>query len=216
MILSEDTEGNIFRAIRDITPLEGKRLLDLGTGTGRLPMLVSGYTELTIGLDREQEMLVQAQSQMAAHESYFDLLQGDIRSLPIPSAEFDICTSGWVIGHFSEWFSADWRQQIRQALEELHRVVKTGGVIIILETLGTGSVLPAPPTPQLEQYYTYLEEEWGFFRRELSTDFQFNSVSDAVDHTEFFFGTGLASKIRQNHWARVPEWTGMWSKTVTR
>lgn len=215
MILSEDADGNIYRSIRNITPLEGKRLLDLGTGTGRLPILVSRLTELTIGIDLEREMLNHAKSQMEIHECKFELLQGDIRSLPLPSAKFDICTAGWVIGHFSEWFSADWREQIKHVLEEIHRVVKTNGVIIVFETLGTGSVLPVPPTPELEQYYTYLEDDWGLIRRELSTDYQFYNVSDAVNHTEFFFGTELAAKIRQNNWSRVPEWTGMWYKNVT-
>ena len=214
MILSEDTEGNIFRAIGDITSLQGKLLLDLGTGTGRLPMLVNCFTASTIGLDRELEMLNQAQSQMAINESYFELLQGDIRSLPLPTAKFDICTAGWVIGHFTEWFTADWREQIRHVLEEIYRVVKTNGVIIFFETLGTGSVLPTPPTPELEQYYAYLEDDWGFMRRELSTDYQFDSVNDAIFRTEFFFGPELASKIRQNDWSRVPEWTGMWYKIV--
>ena len=36
----------------------------------------------------------------------------------------------------------------------------------------------------------------------------------AAAQTEFFFGEDLASLIRQNGWARLPEWTGVWSKRV--
>ena len=84
--------------------------------------------------------------------------------------------------------------------------------MLILETLGTGSLTPAPPTPQLAEYYAWLENEWGFQRREIRTDYEFANVEEAIGRMEFFFGAALADKIRANGWVRVPEWTGVWSK----
>ena len=60
--------------------------------------------------------------------------------------------------------------------------------------------------------YTWLEKKWGFTRQEISTDYQFASVEQAVAHTEFFFGRKLAAAIREQGWSRLPEWTGVWSK----
>jgi hypothetical protein len=85
-------------------------------------------------------------------------------------------------------------------------------MLVIIETLTTGSLTPAPPTGALAEYYGWLEREWGFWRQIIRTDYVFGSVEEAVARTEFFFGVELASAIRANGWARLPEWTGVWSK----
>ena len=38
------------------------------------------------------------------------------------------------------------------------------------------------------------------------------TTEEAVARTEFFFGPELAARIRANGWARLPEWTGVWSR----
>jgi hypothetical protein len=93
-------------------------------------------------------------------------------------------------------------------------VTAPGGSLIILETLTTGSLTPAPPTPGLSEYYAWLESEWCFKRSVISTDYIFNDVQSAVQYTLFFFGAELAESIRRNQWSRLPEWTGIWSRTV--
>ena len=100
-------------------------------------------------------------------------------------------------------------------LEEMERVVVPGGTLIILETLSTGSLAPAPPTPGLAEYYRWLETEWDYTRRTIQTDYQFTSVEEAVARTEFFFGPQMGSLIRENNWTRLPEWTGLWLKRIT-
>jgi hypothetical protein len=96
----------------------------------------------------------------------------------------------------------------------MHRVVTAKGALIIMETLTTGSLTPAPPSQGLADYYAWLENEWGFSRQEVSTDFQFAGIDEAVARTEFFFGPDLASKVRENGWTRIPEWTGVWGKQI--
>ena len=123
-------------------------------------------------------------------------------------------TAGWSIGHLRGWFAADWQTQIGRVLREMRRAVKPGGALMIMETLTTGSLTPAPPTDALAEYYAWLEDEWGFARQTIRTDYQFASVDEAVARTEFFFGSELAAKIRQQGLARLPEWTGVWSKHV--
>jgi hypothetical protein len=99
-------------------------------------------------------------------------------------------------------------------LEEMERTAKPGGKVIILETLGTGATSPSPPAPELAEYYQWLEESQGFKRTEIRTDYLFPSLEEAVDGTNFFFGDALSEKILENNWQRLPEWTGIWSKTV--
>ena len=137
-----------------------------------------------------------------------------MRFLPLPSAWADVVTAGWSIGHLRGWFRDDWQVQIGRVLREMQRVLVPGGAIIIIETLTTVSLTPAPPSEHLAEYYAWLEDEWDFTRQTIQTDFQFTDLDDAVARIEFFFGPELAATIRANNWVRVPEWTGVWGKRV--
>jgi ubiquinone/menaquinone biosynthesis C-methylase UbiE len=214
MIAAEDVDHQLLPAIERVTTLRGKRVLDLGTGTGRLPLLIGGQAAALIGLDLHRDMLRQHATQRQLLAGRWELVQGDMRRLPFCSAWADLVTAGWAIGHMRGWFAADWRAQIGQVLSEMHRVVVPGGALIILETLSTGSLAPAPPSEALAEYYQWLEQEWGFGRQTIATDYQFASVDEAVARTEFFFGAELAARIREHGWARLPEWTGVWGKRI--
>jgi ubiquinone/menaquinone biosynthesis C-methylase UbiE len=214
MIVPEDTEANLVPALERVIPLAGKRVLDLGTGTGRFPLLLHGRVGLIVGFDLHADMLREHQRQRAAAAGGWGLLQADMRVLPVPAAAWDVVLAGWAIGHLRGWYANEWQQHISQIVREMHRVAAPGGALIILETLTTGSHTPAPPSAELAQYYDWLETAWGFARQEISTDYGFAGVDEAANHTEFFFGGELVSAIRQNGWSRLPEWTGLWSKRV--
>ena len=209
MITAEDVDGNLLRALEAVTPLEGKRVLDLGSGTGRIPLLLYPIVDQVIGLDLHWGMLCEQQKQQDHLNQSWGLLQGDLRELPFPENWFDVATAGWAIGHFQGWFASTWQSQVDRAIREMIRVLRPNGILIIIETLTTGSTTPAPPTQGLAKYYAWLENQWGFSRQPVQTDYQFQDLEEAVELTSFFFGTELAQKVRQNNWVRLPEWTGI-------
>jgi ubiquinone/menaquinone biosynthesis C-methylase UbiE len=211
MIAPEDADGNLLQAIEAVTPLAGKRVLDLGTGTGRLPLLLAGRVKSLIGVDLHRAMLLENKRLKTGD---WRLAQADMRALPLPDACADIVTAGWAIGHLRGWFAENWRRQIGRVLREMQRVAAPGGALLIMETLTTGALAPAPPTPALAEYHAWLESDWGFVRQTIRTDYQFASVEEAIARTEFFFGAELAEKIKDNGWARLPEWTGVWRKRL--
>jgi ubiquinone/menaquinone biosynthesis C-methylase UbiE len=213
-IAVEDVDGSLLKAIESVTPLAGKRLLDLGTGTGRLPLLLHQRVAHVTAMDLHRGMLREHTRQRDQVGGQWPLIQGDIRRLPLTAGCVDFVTVAWAMGHFPNWYAADWEFQLALALADMCRVIASPGHIIIFETLTTGSLTPAPPAPHLAAYYARLESEHGFTRHTLSTDYQFDSVEQAVAYTEFFFGPQLSEKIRANGWARLPEWTGMWVKEV--
>lgn len=214
MITPEDVEGNLLPALESLIPLREKRVLDLGTGTGRLPLLLNDRAGQLVGLDLHGAMLRENKAQRHQAGGGWGLAQGDMRMLPFPSGWAEVVTVGWAIGHLRNWFATEWQQQIGRVLREMHRVVAVPGALIIIETLTTGSLSPAPPTEGLAEYYAWLEGEWSFVRQAVQTDYQFASIDEAIAHTEFFFGPDMAAKIRANGWTRVPEWTGVWGKVV--
>jgi len=84
--------------------------------------------------------------------------------------------------------------------------------MIILETLGTGSETPAPPTPGLAAYYNWLEETRNFALKWIRTDYQFASVGEGEQLTRFFFGDAMADRIAKEGLLTLPECTGIWWK----
>jgi ubiquinone/menaquinone biosynthesis C-methylase UbiE len=214
MMEFEDVEGNLVGALERVSSVAGKRVLDLGTGTGRLPVMLADQTKQMVGLDLHRGMLREHQRQQAQQNDLWGLVQGDMRLLPFPSDWADVVTAGWAIGHFVGWYGDDWQTQIGRVLSEMQRLVRPDGSLIIIETLTTGSMEPAPPNQGLATYYAWLESEWGFQRQQIRTDYQFDSVDEAVTRTEFFFGPELAATVREKGWARIPEWTGVWAKQI--
>jgi ubiquinone/menaquinone biosynthesis C-methylase UbiE len=212
MIAVEDVDGNIHKTFRAISPLEGIHLLDLGSGTGRIPLLFGGGTKAVVALDLNLPMLLEQNKQRSRVNGTWHTLQADGRAIPLASGWSDLTTAGWMIGPLSSWFAANWQQQIGMILREMLRVTRPQGKLVILETMTTGSLTPAPPVPHLAAYYDWLEQTWGFSRQVIATDYQFENVDQAVEYTEFFFGSDLAAKIRANGWSRLPEWTGVWSR----
>ena len=211
MIACEDVGDQVREALIGVGALEASSLLDLGSGTGRIPLLFHEEIPQIIAVDLHEAMLREQLVQRQAVNGQWPLSQGDMRALPFADGEFDIVTAGWALGHFCGWFEGEWQTQMRFVLNEMRRVVKPGGPVVILETMSTGSLEPKPPNEDLAAYYAWIEGEWGFERQLLSTDFIFDSVEDAVAHSEFFFGPELAADIRANGWARLPEWTGFWT-----
>jgi ubiquinone/menaquinone biosynthesis C-methylase UbiE len=211
-IAVEDVDGNLIKAIDAVISLDGKRVVDLGTGTGRLPLLFAHRTAAMIGLDLQWDMLRRHRQERAAIHGQWSLAQSDMRAVPIRSGWAQVVTAAWSISNLRGIYQQDWQTQIGFVLNEMQRLCEPGGTLIIFETLTTGSLTPAPPSDALAEYYAWLETQHGFTRTTLSTDYQFESVDQAIDYTEFFFGPELSQKIRANHWSRLPEWTGLWVK----
>ena len=213
MIEYEDVDGNLYDCIDKLLTSDVSRVLDIGSGTGRIPLLLSDPRFTVVGLDLYWEMLQENVRQRSLSAGSWLLSQGSAGALPMSPDCFDVLTAGWVLGHTCSWH-LDWQTELDIVLKEMHRVVRDQGVIIIMETLTTGSVIPSPPTAELANYYDWLEKSWDFSRQEIRTDYRFPDVKEAINNTEFFFGEQLSSMIVDNNWSRVPECTGIWSKIV--
>lgn len=214
MIDAEDVDGNLWRTLQRLVDFTSKRVVDLGSGTGRLPQLLHRHVASGIALDLHWDMLLENRRQQRLQQFSWPLVQGDLHNLPLPDACAAVVTAGWAIGHFCGWYGERWPDHVQTALREMVRITQPGGDILILETLGTGVRRPAAPTPEHAAYYRLLETEWGFERIEVATDYQFRDVEEALEATTFFFGEALAREIRRHNWSRVPEWTGVWRRQM--
>ena len=76
----------------------------------------------------------------------------------------------------------------------MQRVLRPGGTIIIIETLGTGYTEPAPPADWFAEYFAFLENDLGFQSTWMRTDYQFASLDEAVELMSFFWDDGSARR----------------------
>ncbi|MBN1264170.1 MAG: methyltransferase domain-containing protein [Anaerolineales bacterium] len=209
LIEREDYQENLLPSLRRLLPLEGARVIESGAGTGRLTCRVVPEVESIFAMDRSIHMIVSAEEHLKAQQrTNWSLGVCDHRYLPVPDNHADLFISGWSIAYLVEEGGVDWEAEVNRALFEIERIIKPGGTIVLLETLGTGFESPHPPEP-LEAYLSYLEQV-GFERHWLRTDYQFESQQEAEELVGFFFGPELAAQVKEKQWVILPECTGIW------
>jgi ubiquinone/menaquinone biosynthesis C-methylase UbiE len=211
LVLREDYQGNILKALENISPLTGLDVVEMGAGTGRLTLMLAPLVKSIRAFDGSQHMLdVTVDKLKKSGLSNWAADVADNRDLPVESATVDLSIQGWSFGHFCGWYPDTWRDEIGKAVGEMKRVLRPGGTAIILETLGTGRETPQAPTDGLAAYYDWLEKEQGFSATWIRTDYQFESLDEARSLTSFFFGDELATQVVHNNWIILPECTGIW------
>lgn len=212
LISAEDVDGNLSAELSRRVPIDGARIADIGAGTGRLARLLAARAEHLHLVERAAPMLEVARGRLAALDltDRTTLHLADARELPLGDDTIDVAMAGWVFGHFRHWMPAGWRMEVDAALGEMRRVVAPGGHLVIIETLGTGHEVPRQSS-SLDEYFAHLEEEHGFERTWIRTDYDFPDVDTAVGILGAFFGEDLVARIRDEGWSRVPECTAIFT-----
>jgi ubiquinone/menaquinone biosynthesis C-methylase UbiE len=216
LVSYEDYEQRLYPALAAIRSFDQADVVELGAGTGRVSALIAPYARSLIACDLNDHMLKVARIKLARYAGLaWQTVAAEHRHMPLPDHCADVALAGWTLGYFTAKFYADsWRQTIGQAIAQMQRVLRPGGTIIIIDTLGTGSAEPNPPHEALAAYYRLLEDDLGFQSTWLRTDFKFDSLDQAAKLIGFFFGEGWTEKVRSNNWIILPECTGVWWKDV--
>lgn len=144
----------------------GGRLLDIGCGTGRfLRAVKANYPRLSVtGLDLSPYYLSLATGELAPW-SRVRLTQGAAEAMPFADAEFDAVTAVYLFHELPP-------RVRRAAIAEIRRVLKPGGVLVIVDSLQKGdesdydTMLDFFPAAFHEPYYaSYLREDFDLLTR---------------------------------------------------
>jgi ubiquinone/menaquinone biosynthesis C-methylase UbiE len=133
-------------------------LLDVATGTGRLPMALLRRLDFDghiFGLDVSLKMLQEARRKTAGHNDKVTLVWKDALALPFPDAAFDVVSCVEALE-----FMAD----PRLGLGEMARVLRPGGTLLVSNRVGFDAFLMPGRTFSQQQL------------RELMTSLSFTSV----------------------------------------
>jgi ubiquinone/menaquinone biosynthesis methyltransferase len=106
-----------------MAPGDATRALDLACGTGDIAFALQKRGVSTIGLDITPRMIELAHAKRAT-QGTARFLVGDMMALPFADASFDIVTTGYGIRNVPV---------IAQALAEIKRVLRPGGVLLSLD-----------------------------------------------------------------------------------
>jgi ArsR family transcriptional regulator len=119
-------ESEVEQAMaRILGPAPIGRLVDVGTGTGRMLELFGPRAASALGVDRSPEMLRLARAKLAeSGRVAVDLRQGDMYALPLASASADLVIVHQVL-HYAH--------QPASAISEAARVLAPGGRLLLVD-----------------------------------------------------------------------------------
>jgi demethylmenaquinone methyltransferase/2-methoxy-6-polyprenyl-1,4-benzoquinol methylase len=115
------------RAIRLLKPYQPKTILDIATGTGDFAIeALSLKPEKVTGVDISEGMLAVGREKIRRQklEGRIELQLGDSEKLAFPDNSFDAVIVSFGVRNF---------ENLAKGLADMHRVVKPGGVCVVLE-----------------------------------------------------------------------------------
>ena len=104
--------------------IDGPRVLEVSFGTGYLLTQYADRFE-THGVDYNEKMVATAKKNLARKGITADLRQGNVESLPYEDNSFDTVVNTMAFTGYPD---------AQKALSELHRVLKRGGKLVMIDT----------------------------------------------------------------------------------
>ena len=116
------------RVVRLVQKMKPQQILDVATGTGDLAIAMARKIEgcRILGVDLSEQMLAVAREKVAACglSETIALAVGDAEHLEVADGSVDVATVAFGVRNF---------ENLEQGLREMHRTIKEGGHIVILE-----------------------------------------------------------------------------------
>lgn len=116
------------KVVAQVNETHPEKVLDIATGTGDLAISMANTdAKEIIGLDLSEGMLAVGRKKIAARNlsDKIKMVQGDSEALPFQDNTFDAITVAFGVRNF---------ENLEKGLKEILRVLKPGGIFIILET----------------------------------------------------------------------------------
>jgi len=165
-----DRSGLVIEVLDRRLPTTGW-VLDVGAGDGHTAQRLSTTHRTLVALEPSRGMI--------RTDHGVAWVQGEAEHLPFGNDTFDAAYATWAY-----FFSRNWDPS--SGLQELHRVVRPGGPLLIVENLGPDEFSALAPTEINADPAVW--ERHGFRCDAIDTHFEFETLDDARTLLGFFFG----------------------------
>ena len=116
------------KVVKMVAETNPEHILDIATGTGDFAIMLAGIKPKKItGLDISKGMLEIGKKKIKEKglDNLIEMVLGDSENLPFEDNSFDAVTVGFGVRNFED---------LDKGLKEIHRVLRPGGIFVVLET----------------------------------------------------------------------------------
>ena len=168
-----DRPGHVIAALESHLPESGV-VADIGAG--------DGFTAQRLCTGRRRVIAVEPAAGIIRADRGLEWVRGDAEHLPFEAASIDAAYSTWAY-----FFTGDgWDPS--PGLDELHRVVKPGGPLLIVDNLGDDEFSALVSQGEAHRANVSMWELFGFRCEVVDTVFAFDDLEEARTLLGFFFG----------------------------
>lgn len=159
--------------------LSGKRILDVGSGTGTLAILIkAAYPAAEVlGLDGDPQILEIARGKAGARGLEIRFEQGMSFALPYPDASFDVLLTSMMLHHLD-------RDAKQKTAAEMYRVLRPGGRLFGIDFAEPRSLPGKALRPLTRRFERVADNLDGF----LPVMFQAAGFRDYVEPRRYLLG----------------------------
>jgi ubiquinone/menaquinone biosynthesis C-methylase UbiE len=189
-------------------------VLDIGCGQGTITLGLAQTTGQVIGIDLTEEEFAEARRWAAEHEiENVAFRVGSVEALDFPTDHFDGCLCHSMLETF---------RSPPDALFEIRRALKPGGVVGVACVEYGGLILAGPEEELLRRFYTVREQVW---QRESAADpyrgrrlrgLLEGAGFDSVVATSKYFSYGTVEAVESFGRARAEDCGDGWYATSAR
>ncbi|MCD4653160.1 class I SAM-dependent methyltransferase [bacterium] len=212
LVNNEDYKGNIESFLMKNIDWDGKCVYEAGVATGRLTKIFAHCAGNLYVADQSQHMLKTAKLNLVDLDSDIEYLVSSNENLVFPQDNIDVFIEGWSFGHTFGDNKSSARNLFGRIFDKIAKNLVGDGKIVLLETLGTCVNEPEENIGDLVNFYKLLENDFGFERNILRTDYLFSSVTEAARIMGFFFGETMRERVLGLNSHEIKEFTGIWLK----
>jgi ubiquinone/menaquinone biosynthesis C-methylase UbiE len=194
--LVADTQERQIAAF--LAPVEGRRILDVGTGTGRAAIALAKRGAIVTAVDASAQMLEVAArraEEALGRPSRVRFAQGDAHRLEFPDRAFDAVVCLRVLMHTPDW---------RASLRELCRV-SSGRVVLDYPSLWSAAALQAMTRRLAHTVNRSVEAYRVLPRGSVAAVLRAEGFRVAGEHRQFVLPIALHKRINSEAWTRRVE-----------